>query len=125
MKKVWISVLGFVFVLGVLASSVNAASASVTSRKSDNAAKEVTVIGEGKYVKFTCTYNGKKSDFGNDGYCELSDLSKPGAEYLGVGGSYDKVRSTDYYMNKGVKYLLKADVEYTAPSGSSTTASIR
>lgn len=125
MKKFCVLALASTLILGIGTSSVNAASASVTSRKSDNAAKEATLTGEGKYVKFTCTYSGSTTSFGSDGYCNIIRTSSDKVSTLEVGGTSSKVKSTDYYMDKGVKYILQADVETTAPSGSAVTAAVR
>ncbi|WP_046226250.1 hypothetical protein [Paenibacillus dauci] len=128
MKKVWISALAIAITVGVAASSVDAASASVTSRKSENAAKETRVIGEGRYIKFTCTYAGTASNVASNGYCELTKISNASTRTLNVGGPGTHspgTESVDYYMDKGAQYILKADVEITAPSNTSVTASIR
>lgn len=121
MKKILVSCLVLFMSISIGLSEANAV--AVTSKKSDNSAKNVTITGNGGYVKISCTYSGSTSKNGWDGYCELIKKSNANIYQLTVGGTTSKTKSVDYYLDKGVTYILQADVEINAPSNGSVTAS--
>ncbi|QIW80115.1 hypothetical protein [Bacillus tequilensis] len=132
MKKFFVLVFTTLLTFVIFGSSASAATTgSVTAYRSDNAAKEITLTGAGKYMKFTCTYHGKAGESGvgsEDAYCDLykltnrSTMEEVASFYV---DSRNKSKSTDVWLDKNATYLLKADANLFSHKDAYVTATIQ
>lgn len=130
MKKILVAALTAIlfFSIPFVASTQAATLVSLSAKKSDNAAKEIEFTGNGKYMKFTCTYSGSTSKDNIDALCEVRKNASPSnsVQRFYVGGSKgNKSESTDVWLDKGVKYSIYVNVETHAPSNASVTGVIK
>lgn len=129
MKRFSGFLLSFILLFTMFASSAMAATTgSVTSYKKDNAAKETSITGSGKYMKFKVTYTGSKGDYpGMGGYGELYKMVGSSRELIvSFNVSADsKSQSTDVWLDKNATYIIKADADIYSASDAYVTASIQ
>ncbi|OCB96923.1 hypothetical protein SRCM101294_01110 [Bacillus amyloliquefaciens] len=110
------------------ASTANAAVlASVTQSKTGGT--DVYFTGNGKYMRFYCSYSGSFTDMTSDGDCSIykftSSNTIESVTDLLVGGNTKKSSTyIDVWLDKNSQYGMKADLGLYPPSNASTTATI-